>query len=93
MSSNRLTKMGTVETAQEDTEVSTSLIKRVYYAARDGMAIVLYGLLSDKPPGHIDYLINQVNISIYFIDIMPINVYKIYYKNSDTYSIFLLMKQ
>ncbi|XP_043674739.1 protein fem-1 homolog B-like isoform X1 [Vespula pensylvanica] len=59
MSSNRLTKMGAVETAQEDTEVSTSLIKRVYYAARDGMAIVLYGLLSDKPPGHIDYLINQ----------------------------------
>lgn len=51
--------MSAAEAAQTDTEVSQSLIKRVYYAARDGMAIVLYGLLSDKSPEQIDYLINQ----------------------------------
>ncbi|XP_014616082.1 PREDICTED: protein fem-1 homolog B-like [Polistes canadensis] len=59
MSYKKLTNMGSTEIAQEDTEISLSLITRLYYAARDGMAIVLYGLLSDKPPGKIDYLINQ----------------------------------
>lgn len=48
-----------METPVGDAEVAESLLKRVYYAARDGMAIALYDLLSNKSPEQIDYLINQ----------------------------------
>ncbi|XP_012260648.1 protein fem-1 homolog B [Athalia rosae] len=41
-----------------DSEVSESVMKRVYYAARDGMAIALYALLSERWR-HVDELLNQ----------------------------------
>lgn len=44
----------------EKTNVSLSLMNRVYYAARDGMAITLYALLSEKTSEQIGCLINQV---------------------------------
>lgn len=44
----------------EKTNVSVSLMNRVYYAARDGMAITLYALLSEQTPEQINCLINQV---------------------------------
>ncbi|XP_066601371.1 protein fem-1 homolog B-like [Prorops nasuta] len=49
------------ETRIEESKFSESLIKQVYYAARDGMAIVLYTLLSDsdKTIEDINWLINQ----------------------------------
>lgn len=40
-------------------EIPQSFLKRVYYAARDGMAIALYDLFSDKSAAQIEYLINQ----------------------------------
>ncbi|XP_043482021.1 protein fem-1 homolog B-like isoform X1 [Leptopilina heterotoma] len=43
----------------EKTNVSVSLMNRVYYAARDGMAITLYALLSEQTPEQINCLINQ----------------------------------
>ncbi|XP_051154335.1 protein fem-1 homolog B-like [Leptopilina boulardi] len=43
----------------EKTNVSLSLMNRVYYAARDGMAITLYALLSEKTSEQIGCLINQ----------------------------------
>lgn len=46
-----------METERE--EISESVLKRVYYAARDGMAIALYDLLSDRPAEQIDRLVNQ----------------------------------
>lgn len=42
-------------------EPQQSLVKRIYYSARDGMAIALYTLLSDKSDADVNYLINQVN--------------------------------
>lgn len=51
--------MSAAEAAQTDIEVSQSLVARVYYAARDGMALLLYRLLCDKSPEYVDYLINQ----------------------------------
>jgi len=42
-------------------EPQQSLVKRIYYSARDGMAIALYTLLNDKSDAEVDHLINQVN--------------------------------
>lgn len=39
-----------------------SLKNRIYYAAKDGMAIALYTLLSDRSSAEINYLINEVCI-------------------------------
>ncbi|RLU19802.1 hypothetical protein DMN91_008361 [Ooceraea biroi] len=39
--------------------IEDSLMKRIYYSAREGMAIALYTLLSDKSDADVDYLINQ----------------------------------
>ena len=47
----------------EKTDVSLSLMNRVYYAARDGMSITLFALLSEKTAEQINCLINQVNLS------------------------------
>lgn len=41
-------------------ESSDSLKTRVYYAARDGMAITLYALLADKPRDEVDKMLVQV---------------------------------
>lgn len=49
---------------EEPTEISQSLMNRVYYAARDGMAIALFALLSDNESMHVDELLNQVRIFI-----------------------------
>ncbi|XP_033211455.1 protein fem-1 homolog B isoform X2 [Belonocnema kinseyi] len=43
----------------EKTDLSLSLMNRVYYAARDGMAITLFALLNEKTPEQINCLINQ----------------------------------
>ncbi|KAG5326487.1 FEM1B protein, partial [Acromyrmex heyeri] len=40
-------------------EPQQSLVKRIYYSARDGMAIALYTLLNDKSDVEVDCLINQ----------------------------------
>ncbi|TGZ48146.1 Fem-1-like protein B [Temnothorax longispinosus] len=40
-------------------EPQQSLVKRIYYSARDGMAIALYSLLNDKSDVDVNYLINQ----------------------------------
>ncbi|CAL1674637.1 unnamed protein product [Lasius platythorax] len=40
-------------------EPQQSLIKRIYYSARDGMAIALYTLLNDKSDADVNHLINQ----------------------------------
>lgn len=48
-------------------EVSPSLksiITRVHYAAKDGMAIALYDLLSTKSPEQVDQLINKLEVEI-----------------------------
>lgn len=37
-----------------------SLRNRIYYAAKDGMAIALYTLLSDRTPTEVNNLINEV---------------------------------
>lgn len=44
---------------EESTEISQSLMNRVYYAARDGMAISLYALLTSDKSKHVDQLLNQ----------------------------------
>lgn len=41
------------------TELAQSLRNRVYYAARDGMAITLYALLADKSDEEVHELLNQ----------------------------------
>ncbi|XP_029162771.1 protein fem-1 homolog B [Nylanderia fulva] len=40
-------------------DTQQSLIKRIYYSARDGMPIALYTLLSDKSDADVNHLINQ----------------------------------
>lgn len=50
-----------MDTACEIDETQQSLIKRIYYMARDGMGMALYNLLSDKSETDVNYLINQVN--------------------------------
>lgn len=35
---------------------------RVYYAARDGMAMPLYTLLCDLPKEQVNQLLNEVNV-------------------------------
>lgn len=42
------------------TELAQSLRSRVYYAARDGMAITLYALLADKNAEEVHALLNEV---------------------------------
>jgi precorrin-3B methylase len=42
------------------TELAPSLRNRVYYAARDGMAITLYALLAEKRDEEVQELLNQV---------------------------------
>ncbi|XP_011506514.1 PREDICTED: protein fem-1 homolog B [Ceratosolen solmsi marchali] len=44
---------------EEETETSVSLMNRVYYAARDGMAITLYAMLNNKEPEYSSRLISQ----------------------------------
>lgn len=44
------------------TELAQSLRNRVYYAARDGMAITLYALLNDKSDEEVHELLNQVKV-------------------------------
>jgi hypothetical protein len=44
------------------TELAQSLRNRVYYAARDGMAITLYALLADKCDEEVHELLNQVKV-------------------------------
>lgn len=45
---------------EEETEMSISLMNRVYYAARDGMAITLYAMLNDKELDYSNKLVSQV---------------------------------
>lgn len=42
-------------------EVAESFKYRVYYAARDGMAITLYALLSERTNDEVQEVLNQVN--------------------------------
>lgn len=42
------------------TELAQSLKNRVYYAARDGMAITLYALLAEKNDEEVCELLKQV---------------------------------
>ncbi|KZC09299.1 Protein fem-1 like protein B [Dufourea novaeangliae] len=51
--------MEDVSANEDSIELSQSLITRVYYAAKDGMAIALYDLLSNKSPEQVDQIINQ----------------------------------
>ncbi|XP_076177028.1 protein fem-1 homolog B isoform X2 [Ptiloglossa arizonensis] len=51
--------METVSLNENVIEMSESLLTRVYYAAKDGMAIALYDLLSNKPFKQVNHLINQ----------------------------------
>jgi len=44
------------------TELAQSLRNRVYYAARDGMAITLFALLADKSGEEVHELLNQVKV-------------------------------
>lgn len=50
---------GEMDTACEIDDIQQSLIKRIYYLARDGMGMALYTLLSDKSETDVNYLINQ----------------------------------
>lgn len=45
------------------TEICDSLKNRVYYAARDGMAVTLCALLSEKPQDVVKELLSQVRDS------------------------------
>nr|XP_034191948.1 protein fem-1 homolog B [Osmia lignaria] len=51
--------METVSSSDDSIELSHSLLTRVYYAAKDGMAIALYDLLSSKSLEQVNLLINQ----------------------------------
>nr|XP_003704502.1 PREDICTED: protein fem-1 homolog B-like isoform X1 [Megachile rotundata] len=51
--------METVNPSEDSIELSHSLLSRVYYAAKDGMAIALYDLLSSKSLEQVNSLINQ----------------------------------
>lgn len=55
------------------TEISQSLKNRVYYAARDGMAVTLCALLSDKSEDVVKELLNQVRslLSLLYILVRP----------------------
>lgn len=44
---------------EDPKQISTLFLTRVYYAARDGMAITLYNLLSNKDPEMVNIIINQ----------------------------------
>lgn len=46
------------------TELAQSLKNRVYYAARDGMAITLYALLAEKRDEEVHELLNQVKFYV-----------------------------
>lgn len=46
----------------EMAELPESLKERVYYAARDGMAITLFALLSEQIDENAEKLLGQVNI-------------------------------
>lgn len=48
-------------------DLNESFKNRVYYAARDGMAITLYALLSERNPEEVQEVLNQVNRFIYFM--------------------------
>ena len=48
-------------TMEEEMEVNISLMNRVYFAARDGLAITLYTMLSDLEPELGSKLVSQVN--------------------------------
>jgi len=47
--------------------IEESLIKRIYYSAREGMAIALYTLLSNRSDSDVNRLINQVNCVCFII--------------------------
>lgn len=44
-------------------DISSSLRERVFFAARDGMSLTLYALLSEKTTDDIDDLLNSVSTS------------------------------
>lgn len=48
------------------TEISKSLKNRVYFAARDGMAVTLCALLSEKSEETVKELLNQVRNCLRF---------------------------
>lgn len=43
------------------TELAESLKNRVYYAARDGMAITLYALIGELRPEEVQELLDRVS--------------------------------
>ena len=42
------------------------VVKKVYYAARDGFAITLYVILNDKSQKQTQYILNQVGKLLFF---------------------------
>lgn len=50
-----------MDTASEIIDEFQWLAKRIYYSAREGMAIALYTLLNDRSDTDVNRLINQVN--------------------------------
>ncbi|XP_076234737.1 protein fem-1 homolog B isoform X2 [Calliopsis andreniformis] len=60
MENSRALNKEKVVTSNEDrVEMPELLVTRVYYAAKDGMAIALYDLLRDQSPEQINRVINQ----------------------------------
>jgi hypothetical protein len=60
----RLKGPGLVAPEVKMTELTQSLRNRVYYAARDGMAITLYALLNEKSDEEVHELLNQVKVEV-----------------------------
>lgn len=54
-----MNKEEVIRSDEDSVEMQESLVTRVYYAAKDGMAIALYDLLRDQSPEQIDCVINQ----------------------------------
>lgn len=60
------------EMMAEETDVEQSLVNRVYYLARDGMAMILYSFLHDRSEEQIGRLINQVRTSVRSKDLLSL---------------------
>jgi len=65
--------------------IEESLIKRIYYSAREGMAIALYTLLSNRSDADVNRLINQVNRLFYYILFVCYYLMKIVYCFCNSY--------
>jgi hypothetical protein len=66
--------------AKEDSETLRieTLRERIFFAARDGLAITLYALLSELSPSQQSELLSQVKGSSHFFSLIYLLLYVVY---------------